>query len=323
MNGGASIVDRVEQIKWWDAADALIFDEMDTEDAMQMARECQHPDAQWLAGLFPAGGDPVTREGVMQAMLERGEDPRAMYFTFFLCRLGNDESLELLERAATKGYAPAQALLASHLHLRGDFETAEAWAEKAVAAGDRFGMQRLASFLSTESDGRSVDEVRAIALFKESAALGESTSMYSYGKLAFGELDWERFYWWGRASFDGYENKLFLALIRLLPSFEQGENGRILHTGATVIEQLLDVESRFVRTCRVSESECEWLQRVVALHKELLGRAKVAIDCWSMAARRLGVVKDMRVMIAKMAWEEAWQWGEKEMGVQEKKIKRG
>jgi hypothetical protein len=27
-----------------------------------------------------------------------------------------------------------------------------------------------------------------------------------------------------------------------------------------------------------------------------------------MAGRRLGVVKDVRVMIAKMLWEEAWRW---------------
>jgi hypothetical protein len=42
----------------------------------------------------------------------------------------------------------------------------------------------------------------------------------------------------------------------------------------------------------------------------MLGRAREAIKCWSMAGRRVGVVKDMRVMISKMAWEEAWRWGQ-------------
>jgi hypothetical protein len=46
------------------------------------------------------------------------------------------------------------------------------------------------------------------------------------------------------------------------------------------------------------------------LHGAMLQRARRAIDCWSMAGRRLRVVRDMRVMIAKMAWEEVWRWGE-------------
>lgn len=36
--------------------------------------------------------------------------------------------------------------------------------------------------------------------------------------------------------------------------------------------------------------------------------ALTAIMCWSMVGRRLGVVKDMRVMIAKMVWEESRVW---------------
>jgi hypothetical protein len=54
------------------------------------------------------------------------------------------------------------------------------------------------------------------------------------------------------------------------------------------------------------------LGRVLHLHEAMVARAKRAIECWSMAARRCGVVKDMRVMIAKKAWAEPWQWGEKQ-----------
>jgi hypothetical protein len=50
------------------------------------------------------------------------------------------------------------------------------------------------------------------------------------------------------------------------------------------------------------------LERVIELHAAMLGRARRAMVCWSMAGRRLGVVKDVRVMIAKMLWEEAWRW---------------
>jgi hypothetical protein len=56
---------------------------------------------------------------------------------------------------------------------------------------------------------------------------------------------------------------------------------------------------------------CEGLQRVLEQYDAMLHRARRAIACWSMAAKRRRMVKDMRVMIAKMAWEEPWQWGEK------------
>jgi hypothetical protein len=64
-------------------------------------------------------------------------------------------------------------------------------------------------------------------------------------------------------------------------------------------------------THSVSEVKMLIVERLLELHKAMLARARRAIDCWSMAGRRCGVVKDMRVVIAKMAWEEAWQWGEK------------
>jgi hypothetical protein len=61
---------------------------------------------------------------------------------------------------------------------------------------------------------------------------------------------------------------------------------------------------------RKRRTKMKGIRRILVLHDEMLGRARRAIDCWSMAARRCGVVKDMRVIIAKMAWEEAWRWGE-------------
>jgi hypothetical protein len=53
----------------------------------------------------------------------------------------------------------------------------------------------------------------------------------------------------------------------------------------------------------VSSAELVKLQRLFELHAEMINRAKRAIMCWSMAGRRLRVVKDMRVVIAKMMWE--------------------
>jgi len=42
--------------------------------------------------------------------------------------------------------------------------------------------------------------------------------------------------------------------------------------------------------------------------KKLAKRARRAILCWSMIARRLRIIKDIRVMIAKMVWNKKEEW---------------
>jgi hypothetical protein len=68
MNSSGAAIDKAEWIKWWDVlSDVVDFGEpMEDEDedfipepdvmkALDRARECQHPDAQWLVSLFPTG----------------------------------------------------------------------------------------------------------------------------------------------------------------------------------------------------------------------------------------------------------------------------
>jgi hypothetical protein len=74
--------DLAEQIKWWDARDILPQRRV-VEDALQLARECRHPDAQWLASLFPAGV-AVSPRDMMDTMLEQGDDPRALHILWKL-----------------------------------------------------------------------------------------------------------------------------------------------------------------------------------------------------------------------------------------------
>jgi hypothetical protein len=139
--------------------------------------------------------------------------------------------------------------------------------------------------------------------------------MYWYGKLAFQEDDWQRYHWWERAGMKRLEVFLFQFpsdVARILPRLERSENGRLLHTVALLIRTHLHVATLTVFGRAVSEEELKKLQRVVQLHDALLQRARCATACMSIVARRCGLVKDVRVMIAKMAWKEPWHWaGEK------------
>jgi hypothetical protein len=101
--------------------------------------------------------------------------------------------------------------------------------------------------------------------------------------------------------------------VNLLPLFEEGELGRILHTVAPVIARNLVEESlaMSVLNCPVSPTEMGRFKRVVVLHEAMLDQARRAIACWGIVGRRLGVAKDIRIVISKLAWEEPWRWSEK------------
>jgi hypothetical protein len=83
MNAGAVVVDRAELIKWYDALDLLSGTRCprDVAKGLQMARECQHPDAQWLASLVPSGAR-VTQQRMGKLMMEQGDDPRALWLAW-------------------------------------------------------------------------------------------------------------------------------------------------------------------------------------------------------------------------------------------------
>jgi hypothetical protein len=148
-----------------------------------------------------------------------------------------------------------------------------------------------------------------------------SRALQWYGMTAFTEQSWERYAWLVRAAAKGYDGvRVCFFAAHFLPLFEAGDKARILHTVGPTVRAYLSAWSRDTRASSRSEfllaqdvrepgeEQLQKLLRVAELHVAMLSRAREAIDCWSMAARRLGVAKDMRLLIAKMAWDEAWHW---------------
>jgi hypothetical protein len=262
-----------------------------------MARLCEHPDAKWLVALFPR--DDVSQEAVRAVMEAEGDDARALYIAW---SMGQDpcEDLTLLRRAGQLGYAPAQA----DLVLQDLFDEL-LWAEKAAYQGERWGWLRLAGCYHGGL-GVEVSLPKEIAALKEAAELDLVHAMFHYGKLAYKEDEWERYFWWARALDLGFAYYEALpALLGLIPSFERGELGRILFTVAPAVRGAV---GRDVFSPHIVGQEQVRLQRLFALYDAVRSRAKAAVDCWSVVAQRCGVVKDVRVMIARLAWEEAWRW---------------
>jgi hypothetical protein len=291
--------DMTEQIKWWDACDVLIgrWAAPDVARGLQMARESQRPDARWLVSLFPADGEVVTLHLFRSLLIACGDDPRAVV----LCQSATNDDLR---RAAEDGYAPAQALMAKCT----DEKEGLAWCKKAAAQNDRDALFQVACcYLHARGCARDVP--KAMELHREAAELGHVAAQLTLGLSAHEESDWRRYEWWARASSRGYRGyDLCLAMCRLLPHLLKGAMGQALQAAVPVIRNNFDAVSGTVFGLVVPEGDMRRLRQVLQLHDAMLSRAREAIACWSIVGRRCGLTKDVRVVVAKMAWEEAWQW---------------
>jgi hypothetical protein len=179
-----------------------------------------------------------------------------------------------------------------------------AWAQESASQGDRSGIFMLGEYYHRSAR----DEARALELYWQAAALDHPAAQVQVGSLAFGANDWERWYWWGRGAANRCGARDFWgAVSRMLPEFEDGQSGRIMHTVAPFIKAQLDVRQGEVYGRYAPVTDLWMLDRVVMLQEKALRHAKRAIACWSIVSRRCGVAKDMRVMVAKMAWEP-WRW---------------
>ncbi len=305
------VMDKLDQMKWWDALDQLrLIMEVGTLasckslwNALQLARQSRHPDAQWLCSLFPQHVTEVTADDVIQVMTAHVSDGRALFIRSHL-GFGLD-----LHRAAELGYAPAQAAYAEVLWEGDSFF----WASKAAAQGDRRGLFKKGCAL-WYGQGCDEDCGSGMALVKEAAELGHAIAMMWVGQNAFGAHEWQRYRWWGRSAArdcSGVHSMLFQASSEQMLLLEEGKGSvrAVFEIGAALKPHLDLANARAfgkpLGVCKQSVQLC------VELHDKWCAEAKKAISCWTVVATRLGVVKDVRLLIAQMLWDDggAWSWG--------------
>ncbi len=300
-------MDRTEQIRLWDAIQVLIgeYTKRDIAEGLRLARESQHPDAQWLASLFPDTGRAVTTDDVLRVMEAQGDDPRALFLYGRMDAMGGSWRIP---RAAALGYAPAQAVQA---HRASSAADGFAWAEKASAQRDREGMYRLGDCLWS-GHGCAEDRAGAIACYREAAELGHLAAMVYYGQEAFGEDEWQRYRWWGRAAVRGYTcaaRFLMASASKVLTELEEGKPmGRVVfELGAAFAGHEADCTVPLLGPSTDSGS-VKVVLRCVDLHDQWIAVAKAAVECWLGVGRRLSVAKDIRLLIARLLWEERREW---------------
>jgi hypothetical protein len=221
----------------------------------------------------------------------------------------------LLRRAAELGYVPAQAEWAWCCGVETErYERAE----KTAAQGDRNGLFEL-GYCLWNGLGCERDRNRAVAFWKEAAELGNRLAQFRVGRDAFAARDWQRFHWLGKSAAWGYASaltELQSATREQLELFDEGSvSGRaVFELGATFKEHV-DTANGMVFDELVDVKDLKTAQRCVELHGEWTTAAQVAIECWLVISMRRGVVKDIRLGIARLLWDEPWAWS----GVSERK----
>jgi hypothetical protein len=213
-------LEKAELIKWWDALRVVLSGaaaEEPIEEGLQLARECQHPDAQWLASLFPSTGQITTRAEMVRVLEAHGEDPRASYIFAGLTAVPGD--VEPMRRVAEMGYAPAQARYAADM----DGNEQYVWSRKAALQNDRLGLFLLGKCFAMGVGGCVQDVGASIVLFHEAARCGHMEAQELVGEAVYRESDWQRYHWWHQAalrgSYDGTRGLLEAAepQLKLLP----------------------------------------------------------------------------------------------------------
>ncbi len=313
MKRGVDNKAQADLIKWWDAMDMLLGTEhgrRNFAEGLRMARECEHEDAKWLCRLIPAEKPILTKEEMKHIFVAQGEERRALFFAAMV--FVDDEML--LQRSAELDYHPAQAMFAARCQGCVRVE----WAGKAAAQKDRIGLYELGKCYF-EGDGCIKNETRALHLLKEAAELGWIPAQFYYGGKGFDESSWERYYWWGRAATSGWLDALFRLgreAVKQVKLFEMGHGtARVVFEIGAVSKGKLDSKSSTMfnyslQELGVDREQLHAMEQAVLFHDEWCNNAKAAVECWIWTAKQLGVVKDVRILIARRLWEERAVWSE-------------
>ena len=189
----------VELFKWLDVRDTLLGEnnkEQDITAALALARDCKHPDAEWLTSIFE--GKDVS-EDAREVFLCCENDARALCFA---CLLADDreEGLSLLRRSSEMGNAFACSKLCGQVCQENE-EEGFRLAQFAAAQHEREGFFSL-GFCFRDGIGCEIDLNSAEENYLIAAELGRVFSARDFGRLL-KESDPHRWLWLGRAALRG------------------------------------------------------------------------------------------------------------------------
>lgn len=264
--------------------------------ALGLAKACKHPDAQYLANLF-AEQDVTTQADAYTIFSQQPEtDARALCFGASF-GIHSNVDCKNMQQAAQLGYAFAQSSMIDYLPMTNDSIQI---AISAVENRERDGFFLLAHLLQLhEIHEKDNDDARKYYLI--AAQLGHVKSMIGYVHCFFGR-NLDGWTWSSKAAKLGDASDFLRVFCKHVRAKTSHSPEIMFVMGKTFNGNICDEQQSLFGRKMIDLSKINPAKRVVEFYKNQLAAYRAAVDTWTMIARRLGVVKDMRRMIGSMIW---------------------
>ncbi len=289
-----------DRIKWFHAR-RVFFENGQHVEGLELARHCEHDDARFLVSLFPEGV-PTEEDEVAAVFLARPDDARCLCWA---AHCAGDRFEDLVSLSAAGGYGWAQAQCGSLLsdHPR----DAVVWHERGAEQGEPEAMLMFADALMDEFvfGGSGSRKRRAEALWRAAAELGDHSAQLVCARQCCAKGSLEQLQWLRRSALQGSHEAL-ISLVgsgrELLQRDRMGANRLLFEVGAALAgTSYLDI--------RGWSSEAHLARNEIAmLYEQCLAQTKRAVLCWLWAVKEMRVVKDIRLMIADLIWDQRAEW---------------
>ncbi len=293
----------VELFKWLDVRDTLLgenYKKQDITAALALARDCKHPDTEWLTSIFE-GKDVSTKEDVKKVLLLHQTDARALSFAWYLTD-DREDDLTLLRRAAKIGNSFACSMLFRGV-WRENKEEAFRLAQFAAARHERDGFTSLCCCFRN-GFGCEIDLNFAQENILIAAELGHVYAARDYGRLL-GDSDPARWLWWGRAALRGSPGWFLDSFSKQVELFFSGSgNATVVFLIGRALKGNIDTEKKQIFGKKtLFDSRLGPANQAVSFYDSQIKSARLAVDTWTLVSTRLHLIKDMRIYIGKMVWE--------------------
>ena len=297
----------VELFKWLDIRDTLLgenYKEQDISAALALARDCKHPDAEWLTSIFE-GKEVLTKKDAREVFLLHENDVRALCFAWWLTD-DREDDLTLFRRAYEMGNAFACSTLCWEV-WRVNEEEAFRLAQLAAAEHERDGFCLLGYYFR---DGRGCNQDLNFAKenFLIAAELGDVRAADANGNVL-DESDPACWLWLGRAALHGRPHLFLVSFSKQVEQFFSGAgNATVVFLIGRALKGNIDMEKK-----RIFGSDYNFFSLIgpanyaVSFYSSQIKSARLAVDTWALVATRLHMIKDMRIYIGKMIWEARFE----------------
>ncbi len=293
----------VELFKWLDVRDTFFGENERKQDitaALALARDCKHPDAEWLTSIFE-GKNVSTVEDARKVFLCCENDARALCSAWSLTE-DRWKDLSSLFRASEMGNVFACSVLCFHVWEEKK-EEAFRLAQLAASQHERDGFYWLGccfrNGLGFKKDLNLAKENLFIA-----AELGHVWAAAEFGDML-GEFDPFRWLWWDRAALRGYSYSFFRSFSKQVRAFFSGSgNASVVFLIGRALKGNINMEKKQIfESTRKFDSLIVPANQALSFYDFQIKSALSAVDAWTIIGIRVGIFKDVRKLIGKIIWD--------------------